>query len=241
MRRYLILAVIAAAALIWPRLSVLAQPVAGGLNALAPATAIHDSDTLPLCQNGAPSCSVTSYVWSLGNLGQIAANFAQRTQTVTNHTLSCSANVCTNIPSSALVATGVSAGTYTNANITVNAAGQITAASNGFATVSKTANYTIVAGDNGTCFDNGGATGTVVFTLPAYAAGFNVCFIVMSAHILEVLAPTGVQIAMAPNITAAAGNVQDTTLYDTLSLIAPASGTTVWVTRSFEGTGWSLN
>ena len=63
----------------------------------------------------------------------------------------------------------------------------------------------------------------------------------MAAQILEVLAPTGVKISMAPNITAAAGNVQDITLYDTLSLIAPASGTTVWVARSFEGTGWSLN
>jgi hypothetical protein len=115
-------------------------------------------------------------------------------------------------------------------------------------TVTKTGPYTITSADNGTCFDNAGASSIVAFTLPTLGVGLNFCFTVMTATAgtvgIEVLTPggSGAKIALAPSVSAANGNIQDTTLYESVSLIAePAGSPTTWVARSSTGSNWIVN
>jgi hypothetical protein len=115
-------------------------------------------------------------------------------------------------------------------------------------TVTKTGPYTITSADSGTCFDNFGASSIVSFTLPTLAAGLNFCFTVMTATAgtvgIEVLIPggSGAKIALAPSVSAANGNIQDTTLYESVTLIAePAGSPTTWVARSATGSNWIVN
>lgn len=49
-----------------------AQPVSTGIASLPAASSATGTDTIPLCQNGAPSCSVSNYTWARVTLAQIA-------------------------------------------------------------------------------------------------------------------------------------------------------------------------
>ena len=103
----------------------------------------------------------------------------------------------------------------------------------------KTSNYTIVSGDNGTWFNNTGASAAVTFTLPATPATsqFN-CFLTTAAHTLEILAPASTTINVGPTASAAAGNMQQGALYNTVCLVSISS--TVWAATAMTGT-WTVN
>lgn len=66
----------------------------------------------------------------------------------------------------------------------------------GSRSVAKTANYTLTAGDTNTTFTNKSASGTVVFQLPAAAAGLRYRFAVDTAQAVIILNGAGDQITM---------------------------------------------
>lgn len=105
---------------------------------------------------------------------------------------------------------------------------------------SKTLNYTLLAADAGNLFDNTGATGTVILTLPAWAADptLRFYFMVTAAQILRVLAPASTRIASGITNSAAAGNIQSATPYSALCLIA-TSISNQWAVESATGE-WTI-
>lgn len=103
----------------------------------------------------------------------------------------------------------------------------------------KTSNYSVQAADSNTSFDNTGATGTVVFTLPSYAAGLRYCFTVTAAQTLEVLAPASNHIAIGTANSASAGNIQAGAVYSTACIVA-TSVSNQWAATSTTGS-WAVN
>lgn len=156
-----------------------------GLSSLSLATAVHDTDTFPICQNGSTSCSLTSYVWSNANIGQIASYLASRTTTLTNKTISCSNNTCTNVPTSALSGflaasnfpalsgdVSTSAGSLTTVLNTVNAAPGATTCSN----ITTNGKGLVTSNTNGTCGSGatspGGTSGQIEYNNAGAFGGF---------------------------------------------------------------------
>lgn len=78
MRIALLAALLAATLSLCPRLAgaQTAQPT--GLASLSPAPAYHDTDTFALCQNGTPSCSLTSFNWLIGQIGGLGNYLSTR-------------------------------------------------------------------------------------------------------------------------------------------------------------------
>lgn len=143
---------------------------ATGLSGLPYPSAINDSDTFALCQNGVTGCSLQTWVWTQGRISDVANYLAARSTVLTNKTLSCNANTCTNIPSSALSVTGVTAGSYTCLSATVNAAGQLTAASNGTCSGGG-GSVSITAGNAGIAVSPSPLTGTGTISLALSGGG----------------------------------------------------------------------
>lgn len=166
--------------------AALAQGTANptGLSSLPLATSVHDTDAFPICQNGSPSCSLSSYVWSDVNIGQIASYLATRTTTLTNKTISCSNNTCTNIPTSALSGflsaanfpafTGditTSAGSLVTTLSTVNLSPGSTTCSN----ITTNGKGLVTSNANGTCGGTtapGGTSGQVQYNNANAFGGF---------------------------------------------------------------------
>lgn len=102
----------------------------------------------------------------------------------------------------------------------------------------KTTNFTQVATDSFKVRSNEGATALQVNTLPAAAAGLTYTYVVQDADGIEVLAVGDDTIRIAGSVTGAAGNIQATTIGNTVTLCAINS--TEWVALSHEGS-WTVS
>lgn len=103
--------------------------------------------------------------------------------------------------------------------------------------VSKTSNYTVLTSDNGTYFNNIGAGGTVIFSLPAGAAGLSYSFLVDASQILRILAVGGDFIAQGTLNSASGGNIQSNLPCSFLTLVCYKA--TQWAVTSSEGS-WTV-
>lgn len=92
--------------------------------------------------------------------------------------------------------------------------------------------------DNFKWFTNEGATARADSTLPAAAAGLAYGFVVQDADGIQVTAASGDTIRLSTAVSAAAGNIQSTTIGSTVWLVA--INATEWVALSFQGT-WTVN
>ena len=86
-------------------------------------------------------------------------------------------------------------------------------------------------------FTNEGAGGTVVFTLPAAAAGMEFEFYVVAAQTLNVTAGAGDTIRLGANVSAAAGNITNATIGGYVKL--QALNATEWFASAPVGT-WTV-
>lgn len=102
----------------------------------------------------------------------------------------------------------------------------------------KTADYPVVAGDAQTIFTNEGTTAKRNNTLPGAAAGLTYTFIVQDTDGVTVTAAAGDTIRIASSVSAAAGNIDTTTLGSTVTLVA--INATEWIATSVIGT-WTVN
>lgn len=102
----------------------------------------------------------------------------------------------------------------------------------------KTTNYTASANEPRAVFTNTGASGEVDFTLPTWATGLEYTFDVEVAQILKIIAPGTDTIRIAGSVSAGGGNITASTIGNTITLVATASGK--WVVISHEGT-WTVN
>lgn len=207
--------------------------VATGLSSLNVATSYNDTDTFALCQNGAQSCSTSTYVWSNGNLGGLLNYAAARTGSITNKTLNCSLNTCTNIPTSALVgalsaaqfpaltgdvttvAGGLATtlitvnpnvGNFTCTNVTVNGKGLVTAAANGPCNA-----VSLTAGNAGISMSPSPITGAGIISLALSGGG------AVSHEWINSLSAAGVATLSQPAFTDISGSPSATQLETNLA------------------------
>ena len=101
----------------------------------------------------------------------------------------------------------------------------------------KTANYTVLSADKACFFTNAGAAGEVDFTLPTAVAGLHYTFYVMANQVLKVIAGASTSIRIAGSNSAAAGNITNSTIGGSVTLVAVSS--TQWVARDTQGT-WTV-
>jgi hypothetical protein len=101
----------------------------------------------------------------------------------------------------------------------------------------KTSNYTVLSADKGCFFTNAGAAGEVDFTLPTAVAGLHYTFYVMANQVLKVIAGASTSIRIAGSNSAAAGNITNSTIGGSVTLVAVSS--TQWVARDTQGT-WTV-
>jgi hypothetical protein len=94
-------------------------------------------------------------------------------------------------------------------------------------------------GVTGTYYDNSAASGTVVGTLPAWAAGDYYCFSDVAGHLIEILAPASATISYNGTVSAAAGNIISTVNASSACVYATAVSNK-WVAVSATG-GWTVN
>jgi hypothetical protein len=138
---------------------------------------------------------------------------------------------------------GGSGGIYANglsdlgvATVNLGGAGYVVA---GVKTLTETANYSVVTGDSGKSFDNIGASGTVIFSLPAAAAGLRYTFTNYAGQTLEVLAAGGDQIAVGGS-NSSSHNISSSVAYASITL--EAHGTGQWITTATpDKTQWTVN
>jgi hypothetical protein len=103
----------------------------------------------------------------------------------------------------------------------------------GVVVTAKTTNYSVVTADKGTYFTNVGAGGEVDFTLPTAVAGMRYTFIVEAAQVLKVIAGASTTIRIAGSVSAAAGNITNSTIGGVVTLIATSS--TTWIAIYISG------
>jgi hypothetical protein len=94
------------------------------------------------------------------------------------------------------------------------------------------------ATDSGKVYTNEGATEQIVFNLPTAAAGLAFTFIIQDSDGIQVVANTGDTIRVAGSATPAAGNIQATTVGNTVKLIA--INDTEWIAVFYVGT-WTVS
>lgn len=103
--------------------------------------------------------------------------------------------------------------------------------------LTKTSDYTIPSTQCGYAYNNIGATGTVIFTLPAAAAGLHYYFTVDAAQTVEVLGAGTDQIAIGAS-NSSSQNVTAAAAYASLHLYAYKTGQ--WVALASTGT-WTVH
>lgn len=142
--------------------------------------------------------------------------------------------------------TGVTAGTGlngggTSGTVTLNLATPVVWGNLSNApAASKTINYSVLSGDDGTWFDTTGASAEVDFTVPnPPATRQRNCYVVMTAHVVKIIAPPGVQIAMAGVNSASGGSLSNSGIpFDTACIYAVNSNQ--WIVWTAVG-GWTVN
>ena len=99
----------------------------------------------------------------------------------------------------------------------------------------KTGNYTLTTADSRKTFSNSGASGTVVFTLPTWAAGLEYRLFVAAAQTLSIKGASSDQIYLGASLsTATTGDVNSNTVGSVLTLEATVSGK--WAVSATTGT-----
>ena len=93
---------------------------------------------------------------------------------------------------------------------------------------------TVVKLDSGTVFTNEGASAKIVYNLPTAAAGLTYTFVVQDADGIQVVAASGDTIRIAASVSAAAGNIDSTTIGSTVVLVA--INATEWIAITSLGT-----
>ena len=101
----------------------------------------------------------------------------------------------------------------------------------------KATSYTLLPSDSGTIFTNEGASALVTFTLPTALAGLRYSFIIQDVDGIQVDAATGDTIRIGASVSAGAGNINATTIGNTVTLVA--INATEWIALSREGT-WTV-
>jgi hypothetical protein len=104
----------------------------------------------------------------------------------------------------------------------------------------KTTDYPVTTSDAGYTFSNEGAAGLVTMTLPTPAAGLRYTFYVRNAVGFKVAtAAVGQTIRIAGSISTSGGYIDDSTVGDSVTIIALNS--TEWGATSIVGAGWSAH
>ncbi len=97
---------------------------------------------------------------------------------------------------------------------------------------------TLTSSDSGKVYTNEGATAQIVFNLPTAAADLNFTFITQDADGIQVVAASGDTIRIAASATPAAGNISNTTIGNTVQLVA--INATEWIATYYVGT-WTVS
>jgi hypothetical protein len=103
--------------------------------------------------------------------------------------------------------------------------------------VSETSDFAPTSGATGTDYNNTGASGTITFTLPAWAAGLNYCFTDTAGHTVVVKAGSGNFITEVGVSSVSGGTITSMSQYSTVCIVAMTA--TGWQVDRHVGS-WSL-